>query len=338
MNRFYKKLRHFVIYKLGPCILPRVPYFFLSRFPKSIIVEPTNLCNLKCPVCPTSQNMKREKGFMDLKTFKFLINDIKGKIPGIVMNFAGEPFLNKDLFSMIKYAETNGVKVSISTNSTFLKDCVPRILDSQLSSIIVCLDGTTKNTHEAYRVGSNFEDVKRGIKKLCDEKIKQKKKKPIIKLQFLVNRKNEHQINEIISLAKEFKVDFLNLKSFSLGSWLNVKRRRFFRKKFLPQKSRISRYKTKKGKVNLINVPKVCRWIRRSVVLWNGKVTTCCYDFNGENVFSDIWEYGGFIKLWKSKKYGLIRRKILLRKFPLCRRCNLTQEYGKFIKIDKNRI
>ena len=46
------------------------PDFLFRKIPKEIIIEPTNICNLKCPVCPTNFALTRNKGFMDFELFK----------------------------------------------------------------------------------------------------------------------------------------------------------------------------------------------------------------------------------------------------------------------------
>ena len=44
--------------------------------PFMMMVEPTNFCNLKCPLCPSgSGEMTRERGSMGLDDFKELIDD-----------------------------------------------------------------------------------------------------------------------------------------------------------------------------------------------------------------------------------------------------------------------
>ena len=39
-------------------------------YPLTLMVEPTNICNLKCPLCPTGRGLiKRPKGFLNLNNF-----------------------------------------------------------------------------------------------------------------------------------------------------------------------------------------------------------------------------------------------------------------------------
>ena len=59
---------------------PVVPNFIFKKIPHEIIIEPTNVCNLKCPVCPTTYGMERKNGFMEFNVFKSIIDDLKNLI------------------------------------------------------------------------------------------------------------------------------------------------------------------------------------------------------------------------------------------------------------------
>ena len=45
-------------------------------YPLILMVEPTNICNLKCPMCPSGNGtMKRPLGKLDFENYKKLIDD-----------------------------------------------------------------------------------------------------------------------------------------------------------------------------------------------------------------------------------------------------------------------
>jgi radical SAM protein with 4Fe4S-binding SPASM domain len=306
---------------IGSLILPHLPWqLYDFGFSGRVVIEPTNVCNLRCPMCPTSK-LKRARGFLSLNNFKEIVDGISG-LKLINMSFAGEPLLNKDTLKMVEYAEKKGIRVIVSTNSVFLGERIDEVLNSGLDTIIVCLDGVTKETHEAYRRGSDFEEVKNNIRMLCAEKKKRGLKKPKITLQFLVMKHNEHEIPAIKLLAKELGVDELSLKSMSLGTHHNTDERVKLGKDFLPSE-RFSRYKWNRGKPIIKEKPKLCHWVRRSVILWNGDVICCCYDFEGKLVVGNVFRDGGFDKVWRSEKYKKYRKKIIRREFEICKRCNL---------------
>lgn len=112
--------------------------------PSNLLIEPTNICNLKCPGCPTGCGiLKRPKGYMALDNFKKIIDDCEGNLERAMLWNYGEPFLNKDLFKMIKSARSKNIKVVTSTNAHFLPGKIDELVDSGINKVIVSLDGAS---------------------------------------------------------------------------------------------------------------------------------------------------------------------------------------------------
>lgn len=314
--------------------LPSILYYF--GFNGRLAIEVTNSCNLRCRLCPTWQNMKRERGFMALEKFKIIIDDNQDILKRLDMIFAGEPLLNKDVFRMIKYAEDRSVRVLLSTNTTLFSDeKIEELFDSRLSYLVVCLDGATKETHEQYRRGSDFNQVVNNIEKICRFKKEKKLSRPYLVLQFLVMKQNENEIEKIIKLAKDLGVDKLSLKTLSLGSFVELDRKIELAKENLPLDDNYSRFTFKSGLLKEKSKPRLCAWLKQAVVLWNGDVSMCCYDFNGDLAVGNIFTGGGLKKILKSKKYRQRRKMAIQRKFKLCQNCNYSAETSKTVIFNR---
>ncbi len=298
-------------------------------YSKKFMIEPASLCNLRCPLCPVPTNLNRETGYMEMDTFKSVIDSITGYAKRIDLWNFGEPFLNEKIFDMIKYATDRKIKVKVSTNSTFLEEeQVEKIFWSNLSSIIVCLDGSTKESHERYRIGSQFEKIVEGITLLSKRKMGLKRDLPFIRLQFLVVKYNEHEIDDIIDLAKKMRVNQLALKNLSLGTWIGKDVRKKLSEKLLPDDEKYRKYNVKGDILEIKNQDNVCSWAYENfVVLSNGDVTTCCYDSSGKQAFANVNSNGGFMDILKSEKVKKIRQKITKRELPLCKTCQYS-DYG----------
>src|SRR5215213_3866324 len=134
-----------------------IPLAFFKQIPKQIIIDVTNSCNLRCPVCPVTFAMTRPRGLMSFELFRLIIDDFakEQKKPEIFFNFSGEPTLNKQLPEMIAYASRNGHGTFVSTNATRLGPVLAEhMIDARLSRIALCLDGFSKTAQETYRVNS----------------------------------------------------------------------------------------------------------------------------------------------------------------------------------------
>ena len=53
----------------------------LESMPYQIDIEPTNICNLQCPLCSTGVGANtRKKGMMEYEKFKILVDEIKDTV------------------------------------------------------------------------------------------------------------------------------------------------------------------------------------------------------------------------------------------------------------------
>jgi sulfatase maturation enzyme AslB (radical SAM superfamily) len=60
---------------------------------ESLSIEPTNLCNLKCPECPSGNNsMTRSRVFLAINHFENTINQVASHLTYLQLFFQGEPF------------------------------------------------------------------------------------------------------------------------------------------------------------------------------------------------------------------------------------------------------
>ncbi|MFH1671464.1 MAG: radical SAM protein, partial [Candidatus Portnoybacteria bacterium] len=123
-----------------------------------IMVEPTNICNLKCPVCLTGGNYdKRKKGNMGFPQFKKILDPITGSLKSINLWGFGEPFLAPDILKMIDYLDQNNVSVNLHTNGTTLdKKTINHFKKNQKISLTFSIDGITDKTYLYYRRGGNL--------------------------------------------------------------------------------------------------------------------------------------------------------------------------------------
>jgi len=295
-----------------------MPDYAFKDIPSEIIMEPTNACNLRCPVCPTHFAMKRERGFMDMELLKSAIDEFKdsSRKPQISFNFAGEPLLSKNLPEMIKYAKDKGHKTFVSTNTTLLsEEMAGKFILSGLDSIHVCLDGFNKKAHESYRMGSNFEEVKNNIENFVKKRKYLGRKNPSICLQVLLTSYSENQMDEMIEWGRDIGLDYINFKTISMGSYTNAEMKEKYGY-LLPKSDKLKRktssiYKT------------ICRNpLRQALVYWNGDLGLCCVDFDNVLKLPNI-KNNGFLKTYYSKKVIKLRKLGFRKKTGLCKNCSI---------------
>ena len=288
--------------------------------PLSISIEPTTSCNLSCPECPTGNNsLKRKKGQIDFELYKKIIDSSYKYLLNVFLYFQGEPFLYKDIFELIFYANQKSVFTVTSTNGHYLSrgKCL-EIINSGLDKLIVSLDGTTQDVYSQYRVNGDFFLVTEGIKKLVTIKDELKSKKPFVELQFLVLKTNEHQIDEITNLAKKLKVDKLSLKTAQVYNYENDIL-------FIPENKKYNRYKKSNGKWQIKNKLKNRCWRlwNSAVITWEGEVLPCCFDKDANYSFGNI-KNEKLEKIIKNEKFKTFANRLSINRksIDICRNCS----------------
>ncbi len=251
---------------------------------ESLTIEPINLCNLNCIECPTGTNsLTRKKGEINLELAKTIIQSNKKYLSYLILYFQGEPFLAKNIFSIIKYANENNIFTYTSTNGHFLtqQNC-EKIIESKLDKLIISVDGATQETYEIYRKNGNLNKVLEGIKTLVDEKLKRSSTLPFIELQFLVFKHNEHQIKEMKQLGKLLKINKISIKTAQFYNSNNYK--------YLTQITKYSRYNLVNGKLKIKKKLKNSCWRmwHSAVITIEGDVVPCCFDKNAKHTYVNV--------------------------------------------------
>lgn len=288
--------------------------------PATISIEPINFCNLGCKECPTGmKTLSRPKRNMNLALYKNIIDQLYPQLAELILCFQGEPFLNNDLFGMIKYANSKNVYIYCSTNGHFLDDTNAKMtVESKLDELIVSLDGITQEVYEAYRQGGSLKKVLEGTKNLVKWKKKIGSAKPYIKFQFLVVKPNEHQIGDAIILANEISVDKIVFKTAQIYDYKDGN-------PLISENDKYSRYKKQKDgsyKIKSKLKNRCWRMWTNPVITVDGLLIPCCFDKDAKHAFGNLKEQS-FKEIWKSKKHRTFRQQILndRKSIDICRNC-----------------
>jgi radical SAM protein with 4Fe4S-binding SPASM domain len=177
-----------------------------------LAIAVTSCCNLKCIHC--SQNagkaLKKEYSASDLKQ---IIKDACNEGLSTVGITGGEPFIRKDLLSILKYADKKDISLVLNTNGTLINRKIAKEISklSNLRIVAVSLDGSNPKTHDDIRgFEGSFSKTIKGIKNLVSEGIE-------VTLAYTIMNKNKSEIEDLIKLAKKLKVStvrFLFMENF----------------------------------------------------------------------------------------------------------------------------
>jgi MoaA/NifB/PqqE/SkfB family radical SAM enzyme len=179
--------------------------------PYVLYIEPASVCNLRCPGC-LAYDDSYHKGLLTLESFKTVVDKYKDYLYDIELYSWGEPFLNKDIFDMIRYAKARNIFVRTSSNFNIVRDKdIEEIVTSGIDQINISIDGITEESYQIYRKGGRLSVVMGNLIKLVNKKKDLRSDTPIIEWQFIVSRYNENEIPRVKEMAKEVGVDILRL-------------------------------------------------------------------------------------------------------------------------------
>ncbi|MEO8699339.1 MAG: glycosyltransferase [Kofleriaceae bacterium] len=286
--------------------------------PETGMIEPTNLCNLACPTCPTGTGKIKPLPQMTLAKFDHLMGELAPRMRNVALWNYGEPLLNKELPAMIAHAKTAGIRVvKVSSNVHFLDgERGSALLRSGLDVLILSVDGASQATYETFRKDGDFGHVATSIAWLCAEKKRLGLAKPRIELQFIAMRHNEHELPEMRRLAHEWGVDALRVKTVGADDDAT--------KTLVPASRLLSRYAADGETPNVRHAFCTMAW-DHTVVNVDGSVTPCCYlrpDMGEAFVMGNVFE-SSFQSIWRGEKYRAFREQMLegRAEMPVCNRC-----------------
>ena len=307
------------------------------RVPMTIYIDPSNVCNFKCVMCPTGddqllKSVNRPKGMMSYEIFEKFVLDLREMVkkyktkPNVIHLFKdGEPLLNKKLPEMIKLITKNNLseEIAITTNASALTEEIgEKIIKSGLKKIrysIYELDDT--GYFKVIRNKITFSEIVENIKNFWNLKKKLNSDIEIVAKYLNANNseEDEKQFKDIFkNITTDFHVEYLhgwsgNEKDFSLGKNTGkaIDGREIVPKKVCPQP------------------------FSRLTVLFNGDITPCCVDWGHKLVAGNLRKVS-LDKLW-NKDCNPLRNQHLshnIKKDSPCISCSYLQGIKKNEVLD----
>ena len=307
--------------------------------------------------CP-SDSQKRDLGSMDFDLVKRLYDEAaEKKIASVVnLHLMGEPTLHPKLIDVLKYAASKKVKTDLVTNgSTLVGKVVPRIFDALYGTIIASHMTPTENSYQ-YRgeVGLSWDRYIGNLRFLVREHLKrmargtETRNNVVIRVLATKNTHANVSVNdseeEAKSILKEW-IDFVSEVERELGL-SPFKRRDVESGEILQGNSRSSisyplqqRLKltfwraftfanTKVSddfKLKATKQTSYCSHPFTDVgVLWNGDVTLCCLDHDGQLKVGNVRDSS--IETVIQSEAAQKLRASMLGKYPLPSICQTCQE------------
>jgi MoaA/NifB/PqqE/SkfB family radical SAM enzyme len=302
------------------------PYYY--------IIDACNVCNLRCPLCPTGNTtIARKQAMLSLEQYKELFDKIKEYALVVSLYNHGEPLLNPDVFSIIEHTHRNRVGTNISSNFNWPQPVeINDFIRSGLDYVTVSLDGVTQDSYQQYRVRGDVREVFDNLKRLLSAKKTRRSKTPFVEWQFIVFKHNEHEVEEARKLASELGVDLLRF--ISPGVPPEDMHNLELQEKWMPRNPLYWERNPKLVEDRGYVFDQPCFYLYRSMFIYpGGGVTPCCFAHDERQDFGNLYN-NSIMEIWNNNAYRSARM-LFSRSLPteerietICDKCTVFRQDG----------
>ncbi len=177
----------------------------LESYPRRLVFELTNACNLNCVMCGrNSADFKPTMFDMDVfRSFEPLMDTIEE----VTLMGWGEPTIHPHFIEMLQIIDKHSARKYFCTNGMNLNKIKDAVFDYKVDVFAVSLDGATDETNGRIRRGSKIDQITDDLKEIVQIKKERGLKYPWINFVFCAMRSNIRELPDLVRLAAEIGIE-----------------------------------------------------------------------------------------------------------------------------------
>lgn len=203
----------------------------------NVFIEQNNTCNLRCTMCGFSDVRANSvpRYSMPRKLFDTIASEVFPRTTYLHMSLMTEPFMTSDFGDRLHAVRTHAVPYCrVVTNGTLLTDrTIEQVLDSEVTSLTISIDGGTRELYEAIRHGSSFEKVLRNIDRFKQRRAKRRAALPRLQINHVLMEQNIDHVDAFLDLLDRIQpeqVDVRTIEQWGFSSGNEARRQSFYDK------------------------------------------------------------------------------------------------------------
>lgn len=181
---------------------------------RSIYLETTTVCNLRCPMCPRFGG--EETASMPTTMPTEVFENLRPYLPqlhAMALVGCGEPTTDGRLLEFVREVSAAGGYPMFTTNGMLLDETLStRIIGSGLKLLGVSVDGASAGIFERVRAGASFSRVIANVRHFMQLRSKLGTR-PLVKLQIVLMVQNLPELPAVVELAADLGVEELYAKN-----------------------------------------------------------------------------------------------------------------------------
>lgn len=177
----------------------------LESYPRRLVLELTNACNLNCIMCGRNAADFKPTVF-DMDVFRSF-EPIMDTIEEVTLMGWGEPTIHPHFIEMLEIIDKHSARKYFCSNGMNLKKIKNAIFDYHVDVFAVSLDGATDKTNSRIRRGSKIEQITEDLKDIVKIKKERGLKYPWINFVFCAMQSNIRELPDLVRLAAEIGIE-----------------------------------------------------------------------------------------------------------------------------------
>jgi MoaA/NifB/PqqE/SkfB family radical SAM enzyme len=190
--------------------------------PKTLVIEPTVRCNLRCPQAACFANnskdyVTRDKNDLPRDVLATALTELGTKLEEVYFFNYGDPFMHPEAPKMIKDIKRHSpnVKIITSTNGIPLsnKNKAIEVVEGGIDHIVFTISGMTQASYERYHVNGKLDKALQGMRNISEARRASGNNFPKITWRYLGFRWTDdyEELDAAIELGKTLNVDDFNI-------------------------------------------------------------------------------------------------------------------------------
>ena len=177
----------------------------LKSLPRRLVFELTNACNLNCVMC--GRNAADFKGTMFSMDWFRWFEPMLDTVEEVTLMGWGEPTVHPHFAEMLEIIDRHSARKYFCTNGMKLDELKDAILDHHVDVFGVSLDGSTAETNNRIRRGSDLNKIANSLIEIERAKKDRGLTYPWINFVFCAMKSNLHELPGLVKLAHEVGID-----------------------------------------------------------------------------------------------------------------------------------
>ncbi len=184
--------------------------------PLRVMLDTTNRCNIRCVMCHFAYPAAWEQP-LERWTSEFLAVVEREVLPHACqaqLSLGTEPLMWKPFPDLLDACKRAGVPyIEMYTNGLLLsEELAAKIVATPMSRVQLSLEGASAAGYESVRVGGSFARFCEGVRLLAEAKLRARSELPVLQFNVTLLRRNAHEVEDILRLAKELGVSDLDFR------------------------------------------------------------------------------------------------------------------------------